>query len=252
MTLVLSAVTLALVLLAPVSVRSQQAAVKSLPGEGFPILSIRPYRPSGKLSINCGQRMDPQLLSLEGCTLEQLVAAAYGLKDYELRNAGPAWVSTDSFTLNAHTASPETEEQMMILLRSSLADRFKLVLKKRSEVVPGFELTMAKNGRDLQPAVAGAKCGSISFGKGRLRAGCITIGDFSEALQEFILKDGPLSDHTGIDATRTFQVDLEYSAEPEAGPSIFTALRSISLKLSAKKVKILATVIASAERPQNE
>ncbi len=64
-----------------------------------------------------------------GATLRRLVAAAYG--DPQI-DGGPAWMDTDRFDVNARAEGDPPVAEMVRMLQSLLADRFKLVLHRET------------------------------------------------------------------------------------------------------------------------
>src|SRR5271156_3786197 len=97
-------------------------------------------------------------------TLKLLIAAAYDLNPRTI-SGGPAWLSFDHYDILAVTPGevrPNHDEQMS-MLRSLLAERFKLAFHREQKVFSIYELEVAKNGqkhkgsaaRPDEPAIVG-------------------------------------------------------------------------------------------------
>jgi uncharacterized protein (TIGR03435 family) len=90
---------------------------------------------------------------LHQATMLDLIATAYGV-DPSTVQGGPIWLESDRFDVIAKapaTTPPATVKQM---LRTLLADRFKLVLHTGSQPLPAFVLTTGKGPPKLKPAEA--------------------------------------------------------------------------------------------------
>jgi uncharacterized protein (TIGR03435 family) len=77
----------------------------------------------------------------------------------------PAWVMTDRFDIQARTDGNPTKDQMRLMMRSLLADRFKLAVHTETREVPVLAFVFAKPGGalskpgpQLQPHPSDAPC----------------------------------------------------------------------------------------------
>src|SRR5262245_9371140 len=61
-------------------------------------------------------------------TLRRLVVNAYGVEDF-LVFGGPAWAASDRFDVDGRAGYETTRQQLMLMMRALLADRFKLVVR---------------------------------------------------------------------------------------------------------------------------
>jgi uncharacterized protein (TIGR03435 family) len=213
-------------------------------------------------------------------SLRQLITAAYDIQSFQLIG-GPAWASTDRFdvTAKANTNAPLTELNLM--LRSLLAERFKLVAHLEKRELPRYTLMKAREDGRLGPALkrAAVDCGPTGRGRGvpapgaptGLPTGCRalispsgvdfegqTIGELARVLGMVVRR--PVTDNTGL----VGGYDLRLFFAPEAGaaaagntapvdpdaPSLFTALREqLGLKLEPERGPVDVVVIESAEQP---
>ena len=200
-------------------------------------------------------------------TLKLLIAAAYDLNPRTI-SGGPAWIGTDHYDILAVTPGdvrPDHDEQMT-MLRSLLADRFKLTFHREPKVFSIYQLELAKSGPKLKestarpddPVVVGP--GVVYPQRIVLPGRNATMGNFVSLLQRAIL-DRPVVDKTGLSGRYDF--DLEWAPDetqfggdvPAAtaaatSPPLFEAIQQeLGLKLEATKGPVDALVVDTAERP---
>jgi uncharacterized protein (TIGR03435 family) len=200
-------------------------------------------------------------------TLKLLIAAAYDLNPRTI-SGGPEWITTDHYDILAVTPGevrPNHDEQMS-MLRTLLADRFKLTFHREPKVFSIYELEVAKNGPKLkestaspdEPVVVGP--GVVYPQRIVLPGRNATMGNFVSLLQRAIL-DRPVVDKTGLSGRYDF--DLEWAPDetqfggdvPPASaaapsPPLFDAIQQeLGLKLEATKGPVDALVVDKAERP---
>jgi uncharacterized protein (TIGR03435 family) len=87
-------------------------------------------------------------------TLKLLVRTAYQVEDFQLAG-GPAWQNTDRFNITATSPSGFTGgmPEVLPMVRSVLADRFKLKTHKETREVPIYELRLARSDGRLGPKI---------------------------------------------------------------------------------------------------
>ncbi len=223
----------------------------------FEAVSVKPYRPRGPISEGCNSHSDPLLTVLTGCTLKQLVILAYDLKNYQLQTRGSAWIETEKYVIQARSAMAASEAERMRMLQPVLVSRFHLIFRRQPRDGPVLLLQLTSHEARLQPASNTKQCGSLNVRQGTLKSDCLTLDDFAEALQEFVFKDRPVLNRTGLGKERQYKFSLEYSAEddassgPAAAPSIFSALPDqLGLTLKAGKAPIDTLLIERAAHPE--
>ncbi len=133
------------------------------------------------------------------------------------------------------------------MLRTLLADRFKLASHSETKELPLYSLVVGKNGPRIQEVKDGI--GSMSAGKGRL-SGRMPIVDFARYLSPILGR--AVVDRTGL--TGAFDIKLEWTPGDDAsGPSIFTAVQEqLGLKLESAKGPVEILLIDHAEKPASE
>ena len=92
--------------------------------------------------------------------LRVLIQRAYDVKSFQIQG-GPPWMSSARYDVEAIASGVATNDEIRPMLRTLLADRFKLMLRREKRTLPVFELVAAKGG---------LKIASMKDG------GCVTLG----------------------------------------------------------------------------
>jgi uncharacterized protein (TIGR03435 family) len=199
-------------------------------------------------------------------TLKLLIAAAYDLNPRTVLG-GPGWMDSDHYDIAAVTpgdVQPNHAEQMK-MLRSLLAERFKLTFHREQKEFSSYVLEAGKGGPKLKastlPPDAEVKLISTVYPQRiLLPARNATMGDFVSLLQRAVL-DRPVVDRTGL--TSRYDFDLEWAPDgtqfggeipaapaDAAAPPLFTAMQEqLGLRLYATKAPVSALVVDTVERP---
>jgi len=185
---------------------------------------------------------------------------------------GPNWIDSDRYDVDAVTDGASTTEQKRLMLRTLLADRFKLAVHQEAREFQTFELVAASNdGRlgdklrlsnvdcaalraaDRQPVtvpVGQPRPCMMNFGRGQLSAIGMTMQNLANMLSRYLNR--VVIDRT--DRSDAFDWTLEWDAlAPTAtnvgSVSIFTALREqLGLRLEAARGPVEVLVIDHVER----
>jgi uncharacterized protein (TIGR03435 family) len=125
-------------------------------------------------------RMAPGNMSALNVPVRQLIRQAYGLQDFQIVG-GPDWVGTDRFNVEARfdPAAPAGDLQgpprIQAMLKTLLADRFKLAAHTETREMPILALVMARDDRRLGPQLkpSSVDCAALQkqFAAGRQGGG---------------------------------------------------------------------------------
>jgi len=231
-------------------------SAQQTPLPAFEVASIKPsLDPPGSLS---GIVETKGRINAKNVTLKRCVRGAYNIPETQIVG-GPKWVEQDRFYIDAKAAVPAGDHDLMLMLRTLLADRFKLVIHREQRPLNGYRLVVAKSGVKAQPSAPDRSSVGHSQ-RGRIEAESYTMAQLALKLSEVLQK--PVLDTTGIDGK--FDLKLEWTpdnmqAKPPSADqrgdatdslSIFVALQEqLGLKLEAVKVPTEVLVIDSAEKP---
>jgi len=213
----------------------------------FDAAAIKPSdAPPGSSGINTNNGS----LRAYNVTLRRCISGAYEIPENQIIG-GPKWISENRYDITAR--GPGHTEDM---LKTLLADRFRLVTHPQTETRSGYVLTVAKGG--IKATVTAPDTGpTTNSSRSRIEAkGC----PMSRLVQKLAAALGqPVVDET--QDMRSFDFVLQWipdevmskaSAGSDAanGPSLFTAVQEqLGLKLEARKVPVDVLVIDRAELP---
>jgi uncharacterized protein (TIGR03435 family) len=252
----------------------------------FDVASIKLTNATGDASIQARYNGG---FTADKAPLRALVTRAFGVHDSQLIGA-PGWLATERFDVDARIAPapPGGPEALLPLLRTLLAERFKLRVHTETRELPAFVLTLARGDRRLGAQIRSTEadclkgtqltadeiraqardgwppCGmtyTVQYvaqaatglaNRFRVRRSGISMKDFATALQTSV--DRPVVDRTGLDG----RFDVEYSfataSDIAAGiagnqPMLVVALEEqLGLKLDAQRTAVPVIVIDSVER----
>jgi uncharacterized protein (TIGR03435 family) len=235
-------------------------------------------------------------LRAERVTLTELISAAYGrtLPLYRFQIVGgPDWMDTDRFDVVAKwqtdagpgTAEPRPE-QMFLMLRKLLAERFKMAAHEETREAPIYVLALAKPDGSLGPRLrrsettcplpdpsspppSAAFAGQCVYtvGYGVLKGRGTPIARLALSLANFYGIGRLVVDRTGL--TGGFDMDMEWAPlvqfrqpgnlDPpadaadrpvNAGSTIFVALQEqLGLKMDSQRGPVPIVVIDRADKP---
>jgi uncharacterized protein (TIGR03435 family) len=239
----------------------------------FGVASVRPNDGSDR-SRGFGFTLATGRLHLRNQTVRTLISIAYSQPfslffPDERISGGPEWMNEERYTIEARAERAVTGAEMGAMLRSLLADRFKLKVRVETRELPVYVLVTARQDRQLGPELrrsdidcaSAPQCG-IGGGAGRNRLAGSTMALFAASLTELVGR--PVVDRTGLegsfdgtltwsptpDQTGPFREPAPGTPAPDAGPSLFTALEEqFGLKLQSQRGPVEFLLVESVERP---
>ncbi len=239
----------------------------------FEVATIKPNN-TGATSMQ-GLVIQGRKFLTRASSLGDLISFAYEVQAKQIINA-PDWLDKDRYDIEA---VPEQEgvpnpEQIRIMIRKLLADRFALKFHHDKREMSAYVLTVAKDGQKLKPTQLKGNLPGIGIGPGTggitLNMRNATIGDFTGFLQILVL-DRPVVDKTGIEGRFDYQCtftpdDSQFGGHPPpmpqakdngstdtaapAAPSLYDAIQQeLGLKLSAEKTAVDVIAIDHVDKP---
>jgi uncharacterized protein (TIGR03435 family) len=219
--------------------QSTAPAQASSETSAFEAASVKPNT-SGNGPIQVGVQPGGRF-SATNVPLRMLVRLAYNLQDYQIVG-GPDWLASDHFDIAAK--APEGQfnfTAMRPMLRSLLAERFKLVVHEEARQMPIYVLVKARGDGTTGPSLSASTvdcaeidlqrgrrgggplpvpiqagqpidCGFI-IGPGRMSVGGMPISNLAMALSPMVGRI--VLDRTGL--TGTYSYELTYLPEPLGG-----------------------------------
>ena len=182
-------------------------------------------------------------ITLLNLPLRTIITQAWGgLRDYQLGGITPSWMTTDRFSINAKAETNAPRDQVLLMLRGVLVDRFKLKYHVEKKEMQAYVLTTAEaewkptarmkpvdctNAKPLptsgpvRPEQMVCAGGLTSLGTNGLQMRGVTMANFVSLIGS-LGQLGVVHDKTGL--TGTYTIDLD--ASPTA------RLRSLSSSIA--------------------
>jgi uncharacterized protein (TIGR03435 family) len=225
----------------------------------FEVASVKRAPPQLGKSFNSGIKLDPGRLTCTNISLKKLIYESYGVKDYQV--SGPDWLDTEIYDIAATLPPGATGDDVLLMIQTLLAERFKLTLHRDSRDMPVYALVVGKGGSKLEETEFGR--GGSSGRPGQLTATKIPIRNLTEFLSR--ITGRPVLDMTGLKGfynfTLNYTPDEALSApapgapipESTVGPSLFSAIQEqLGLKLEARKAPVEILVVDHVEKVPTE
>jgi len=221
--------------------------------QSFEVASIKPTTVARQnFAITClpgGER-----LRVTNISPLWLIGAAYNVPVRQISGL-PEEVEKDNYDIEAKADHPVNRQQMMLLLRHLLEDRFKLVVRRETKEMKAQVLVVAKGGPKLDENQDGAEMFMDGIDRSKNKYGFrnVPMSVFVSALSNWV--DDVVIDGTGL--TEAYDFTVQYTLERPGkeprgdpnGPSIYAALQEqLGLKLESRKVPVEMLVIQHIEK----
>ena len=256
----------------------------------FEAASVKPANPDAQ---GQGIRRQPGgRFNTINSPIRMLITFAYQIQNYQLVGA-PDWIGNERYDIVAKMEGDPPPivpgsgaDHMMLAMRTLLADRFKLVVRRETRELDIYALTMARPGGkpgpalkpasgDCSPAAFAARAGGppptpggappivcgMQQGPGRIRFGGFPLSQFVNGISGRVGR--AVLDRTGL--TGNWDFELVFAAEVPPGalppgaapppidpdaPNLFTAIQEqLGLKLESTKGPVEVLVVESVQRP---
>jgi uncharacterized protein (TIGR03435 family) len=238
----------------------------------FEVASVKPVplneHPAWRRPVISVERVE-----LHNVTLWYCISYAYDTKSYQM--FGPEWLRKARYDILAKSPAGARREDLPKMIQALLKERFKLQVHQESRGIPVLLLTPGKSGAHLEDA--GPESGDGQGGA------AVSMGVSEGGGERLVIKGGgmptlvntltgllgrPVVDQTGL--TGRYNITLEFSrsetAGPDAtggfneppplpppppgaepGPSIYTSIQQVGLRLVGKTMPMNVLVIDSAD-----
>lgn len=227
----------------------------SMAPSAFEVASVKPTgRPPS--SSSTGWTVSHGTFTAHDAWVRAMVAVAYGVHAAQV-HGGPAWIDTEQYDVIAKAGSTDVSlDQMRPMLRTLLAERFKLVAHHETQEGHIYALIVGNSGSKMQEARDAEKTYVSAVGKGHLI--CTRMNMLGLVITLSNMLGTPVIDKTGL--TGFYEFSLEWtdplsrpangSAQPlDAPPDIFAAVQDqLGLKLEARKGPVEIVVIDHIEK----
>lgn len=248
------------------------------PSPEFEVASIRASNPEQGFinfttpSLNVG---GDHYLRFVQVTLRDLIMLAHGVGARQIQ--GPGFLNgtpnapADRFDVAAKVPAGAIGEQVPLMLRTLLAERFHLTLHRENRDMQVYALEVANGGPKMKESPNASAEGASGEGRcirsfaeregATLAAVCthMTSADIAQQVQALApgyFRDGPVIDSTGLRGVYDFK--LEWITAGEAnngspGPTMMAALQDqLGLRLDRRKQSVEVLVIDKLDRTPTE
>jgi uncharacterized protein (TIGR03435 family) len=209
---------------------------------------------------NARQSITPGRIAFDSVSVKECIMAAFNLRGYQV--AGPPSLSASRFDIAATAEGPASDAELRAMLKTLLAERFKLKFHLETRDLPAYRLIANKNGHKLRPASSSGP-GNYALDGGFVEFHAFSMSAFADYLSRLGPIDHPVIDGTGIVGIFDFKLKL-FETRPDLplnelkrayyewnqGSSIFEDLQAqLALKLQPAKVPFSVLVVDSVEMP---
>lgn len=119
----------------------------------FEIASVKPSQRRIGADYNNQFALSSSGITARNATLRRLVSEAYGL---QLRQVlGPGWLDQNEYDIEARTGGPAAREELDLMLRTLLAERFNLKQHGETREMRAYDLVADKAGPKIHPMKSG-------------------------------------------------------------------------------------------------
>jgi uncharacterized protein (TIGR03435 family) len=225
-----------------------------LAAPAFDVASVKASQHEVGPDYNNQITYSPTGITARNATLKRLLADAYHLQLNQI--LGPSWLERNEYEIDARTAGASTREQMALMLRSLVAERFKLKQRSETREMRVYALEVGKSGAKIHPIHEGetGKAVGVHFhGDMRQFADLLAVqfsmpaaASPSEPVRASSAQN-LVVDKTGLEGVFDFSVDVH----PELGTDAFTLWQraledQLGLRIESRKENVAVLVVDDA------
>jgi uncharacterized protein (TIGR03435 family) len=206
-------------------------------------------------------------------TMAGLIAGAYGM-DARNVQGGPSWLEWDHFDIFAKAPAAAKPDDLQLMLRSLLEDRFHLVVHKGTAPMPAWALVA--DHPKVKPSPDAASGDGSAEDQGSKGSGCqpqppppggvpgsatltvnckhVTMAEFAQTLDWMgngVLGDDPVTDATDLKGAYDFTVEWtppfmrRRTGDDSAGITLFDALQRVGFRLERRTAPAPVLIVDS-------
>jgi len=191
-----------------------------------------------------------QSFTATNCPLSQFIVSAYDVTPAQI--SGQTDLLNEQYDILAKTEGPTGTSQMKKMLQTLLAERFRLGMHRETKETHVYALVIGKDGPKFRPSdsapVEGVKLGEGRSGQPVLLNASMKdlIGTLSRVSGEV---DRIVLDKTGLNGRYDLEMQPIIDVRRPDGPSVFTAVQTLGLKLEPQKDPVEFLLIDHIEKP---
>jgi uncharacterized protein (TIGR03435 family) len=196
----------------------------------------------------------------------QLVMEAYNVKNYQVTFApttapsgGEPGTAYYDIEAKAEGDRARTRDEFRLMLKTLLADRFKLRVHHEMKEIPVYALLVGKGGTKFKESAVDATESARIGVNGRnqsITASKKNMDELAKMIPRVFSVDRPVVDRTGLAGAYDFKIEATPESRITGGDpdlnniTIFTAVQQqLGLKLESQKAMIEVLVVDQVEKP---
>jgi uncharacterized protein (TIGR03435 family) len=238
-------------LLTAIYIASSSAYGQSTKPPAFEVASIKPSEPGLSTFRVSAHQPVGNLFTTTNATVQKLIMMAYNIADWQLSGA-PTWLSSEGYDINAKPEHRASRDEIYSMVRTLLAERFKLMMHTETKELRSFALTLDKVDSKIKVNEIGGPP-RVSESRGRAVFRNVPLTRLTNFLSVEVGR--AVLDKTGL--TGNYDFTLEFvssrgSLNPNSpsGPTIFQAVKDqLGMKLEQGKGNVDLFVIDHVEGP---
>jgi uncharacterized protein (TIGR03435 family) len=218
----------------------------------FAVATIRPSSGQVQFEHDGTTETAPGSVRMHDVTVATCITWAYGVQHGQV--SGPAWIENDHWDIQAKADEPVKEEQLKLMMRALLQERFGLAFHRERKELRAYVLTVGKGERKFKQADAAEVPLRTNLSRGSV-VRALTMQEFADFLSQPLQKT--VVDKTGLAGRWDFEFDFTnyLPKTPEGERPDFegvlnaTLQGEVGLKLETEKTPVEVLVVDRVEKP---
>jgi len=245
---------------------------KQMPTNADPAFVVATIKPSDLDAQGQGYGFRGEDVTTSNTSVSWLITFAYNLHANQMIG-GPKWLESEKYNVLGRPDTPgqPSREQLKIMFKKLLAERFQLKFHMEKRELPAYTITVLKTEPKFSVSTADPNSG-LGVGFGLAPGGMVLnvrnapLDSVANALQGNLL-DKPVVNRTGL--TGKYDFSVKFTPDPshlarlglvsvpattdlDAPPTIFGAFQEqLGLKLESTKTLVDVMVIEKLEKPSD-
>jgi uncharacterized protein (TIGR03435 family) len=194
--------------------------------QAFAVVSIRPSAESVKFESDGETTVTPGTVRMRDVTIETCIKWAYGMQKGQV--SGPSLLTSERYDIIAKADDAANDEQMRLMTRALLKERFELAFHTERKELRSFALTIAKGGPKLKQATPD----EVPY-RQNSRMGTVVRATTMQGFADFLANavEKPVVDKTGLTGPWDFAFDFtKYMTGEPKGPDDFLLVLNMTLQ----------------------
>ena len=215
----------------------------------FAVATIRPSLVRVQFERDGKTEVLPGHVSMRDVTVSTCIKWAYGMQQSQIM--GPEALTHDRFDIEAKADDLVGVEQMKLMMRTLLEERFGLESHRESRELSSYALTVAKRGSKLKPSAGDGEAHRQNSDMGTV-VKFMTMQEWGDFLSSVV--EAPVIDKIGLTGRYDFSLDFSgyiQSGERADPASILNEAMpaQLGLKLEPGKTAVEVMVVDHLDKP---